>query len=69
VVSPGPVRTPIYGKLGMDAATLQTVAAQIQGQVPLGRFGNPDEIASTALHPAAPESAFIAAPRSSSTAA
>ncbi|HEY9068250.1 MAG TPA: SDR family oxidoreductase [Burkholderiaceae bacterium] len=59
VVSPGPVQTPLYGKLGMDAATLQTVAAQIQGQVPVGRFGQPDEIASTVLHLAAPESAFI----------
>ncbi len=59
VVSPGPVQTPLYGKLGMDAATLQAVAGQIQAQVPLGRFGEPDEIASTVLHLAAPESAFI----------
>ncbi|HEX6704707.1 MAG TPA: SDR family oxidoreductase [Albitalea sp.] len=59
VVSPGPVSTPLYGKLGMDAATLQTVAAQIQGQVPLGRFGESHEVASTVLHLAAPESAFI----------
>jgi len=59
VISPGPVRTPLYGKLGMDAETLQAVAGQIQAQVPLGRFGEPDEIASTVLHLAAPESAFI----------
>lgn len=59
VVSPGPVSTPLYGKLGFDAATLQAMAAQIQGQVPLGRFGTPEEIASTVLHLAAPESAFI----------
>jgi NAD(P)-dependent dehydrogenase (short-subunit alcohol dehydrogenase family) len=59
VVSPGPVQTPLYGKLGLDSASLQAVAAQIQGQVPLGRFGEPAEIASTVLHLAAPESAFI----------
>lgn len=59
VVSPGPVKTPLYGKLGMDVATLETVAAQIQGQVPLGRFGEPEEVASTVLHVAASESAFI----------
>lgn len=59
VVSPGPVTTPLYGKLGLDAATLETTAAQIQNQVPLGRFGTPAEIASTVLHLAAPESAFI----------
>ncbi len=59
VASPGPVATPLYGKLGFDADTLQQVAAQIQGQVPLGRIGTPQEIASTVLHLAAPESAFI----------
>jgi NAD(P)-dependent dehydrogenase (short-subunit alcohol dehydrogenase family) len=39
VAGPGPIETPLYGKLGFDAATLDTVAAQIRSQVPLGRFG------------------------------
>jgi NAD(P)-dependent dehydrogenase (short-subunit alcohol dehydrogenase family) len=59
VVSPGPVATPLYGRLGMDAAALENTAAQIQSQIPLGRFGTPAEVASTVLHLAAPESAFI----------
>lgn len=59
VVSPGPISTPLYGKLGLDAATLDATAAQIQNQVPLGRFGTPQELASTILHLAAAESAFI----------
>jgi NAD(P)-dependent dehydrogenase (short-subunit alcohol dehydrogenase family) len=59
VVSPGPVHTPLYGKLGLDTATLDATAAQIMSQVPLGRFGKPEEIAATVLHLAAPESAFI----------
>jgi NAD(P)-dependent dehydrogenase (short-subunit alcohol dehydrogenase family) len=59
VVSPGPVTTPIYGKLGLDAETLKATAAQIQSQIPLGRFGTPEEIAATVLHLSAPESAFI----------
>ena len=59
VVSPGPVTTPLYGKLGFDAATLETVAAQIQNQIPLGRFGKPEEIAATVLHLSSPESGFI----------
>lgn len=59
VVSPGPVATPLYGKLGLDQETLAATAAQIQAQVPLGRFGTPEEIAATVLHLAAPESAFI----------
>jgi len=59
VISPGPVATPLYGKLGLDTASLDATAAQIQNQVPLGRFGTPDEIAATVLHLSSPESAFI----------
>jgi NAD(P)-dependent dehydrogenase (short-subunit alcohol dehydrogenase family) len=59
VVSPGPVTPPLYGKLGLEADTLSATAAQIQSQIPLGRFGLPAEIASTVLHLSAPESAFI----------
>lgn len=59
VVSPGPITTPLYGKLGLDAATLEATAAGILGQIPLGRFGTPEELASTVLHLSAPESAFI----------
>lgn len=59
VLSPGPVSTPIYGKLGLDAAALDATAAQIQSQIPLGRFGTPEEIAATVLHLSSPESAYI----------
>jgi len=59
VVSPGPIATPLYGKLGFDQAALEATAASIQAQIPVGRFGTPEELASTVLHLAAPESAFI----------
>ena len=59
VLSPGPVSTPIYGKLGLDAAALEATAARIQSQIPLGRFGTAEEIAATVLHLSAPESAYI----------
>lgn len=59
VVSPGPVETPIYGKLGLPADAVKGMAEQIQAQIPLGRFGKPEEIAATVLHLASPESAFI----------
>ncbi|MGO4809608.1 SDR family oxidoreductase [Cupriavidus sp. 2MCAB6] len=59
VISPGPVSTPIYGKLGLDADTLANTAAQIKSQIPLGRFGDPKEIAATVLHLSSAESAFI----------
>ena len=59
VVSPGPISTPLYGKLGLDAATLEATAASIQNQVPLGRFGTPDEVASAVLYLSSTESSFI----------
>jgi NAD(P)-dependent dehydrogenase (short-subunit alcohol dehydrogenase family) len=57
-VSPGPISTPLYGKLGLSAADLKTVAASIESQVPAGRFGKPSEIASAVLFLASDESAF-----------
>ena len=59
VVSPGPVTTPLYGKLGVPAEQLSEMAAGIQAQVPLKRFGTPDEVAAAVLFMASPEAAFI----------
>ncbi len=57
-VSPGPISTPLYSKLGLSEADLKTVAASIQGQVPAGRFGQPSEIAHAIVFLASDESAF-----------
>ena len=59
VVSPGPVTTPLYGKLGLAPDQLQAMAASIQTQIPLGPFGTPEEIAATVLHLVSTESGFI----------
>lgn len=59
VVSPGPVTTHLLDRLGLPAEQLTEVAASIQAQVPLKRFGTPDEIASAVLYLASPESAYI----------
>ena len=57
-VSPGPISTPLYGKLGLSEADLKAVAASIQNQVPAGRFGNASEVASAVVFLASDESAF-----------
>jgi NAD(P)-dependent dehydrogenase (short-subunit alcohol dehydrogenase family) len=57
-VSPGPISTPLLSKLGLPEAELKTVAASIQSQVPLGRFGTPGEIAHAIVFLASDESAF-----------
>jgi NAD(P)-dependent dehydrogenase (short-subunit alcohol dehydrogenase family) len=58
-VSPGPVETPLYGKLGLSEADLKTVAASIKGQVPAGRFASAREVAQAVLYLASDESAFM----------
>jgi len=55
VISPGPVATPLHAKLGVTG----DVVAQLQSQIPIGRFGRASEIAATVLHLASPESGFI----------
>ncbi len=59
VVSPGPVTTPLYGRLGLEAAQLDDMASAIIEQVPLKRFGTPDEVASAVLYLASSDAAFI----------
>ncbi|MGH1505373.1 MAG: SDR family oxidoreductase [Acidimicrobiales bacterium] len=58
-VSPGPVDTPIFGTLGLSDTDLDALSTQIASQLPVGRFGDVDEIAATVTHLASPESGFI----------
>ena len=41
-VSPGPIATPLYGKLGMSDADTKAMA---DAKIPAGRFGHPSEVA------------------------
>jgi len=59
VVSPGPVTTHLLDRLGLPAEQLSEVAASILAQIPLKRFGTPEEIASAVLYLASAESAYI----------
>lgn len=58
-ISPGPVSTPIYGKLGVPAEQLAAMAEGIRTQIPLKRFGEPAEIARAAVFLASDESRFM----------
>ncbi|MEA5550356.1 SDR family oxidoreductase [Anabaena cylindrica UHCC 0172] len=58
-ISPGPVSTPIYEKLGMPVANVQQMAEVIRNQIPLKRFGEPIEIAKAAVFLASDESSFM----------
>ncbi len=48
-ISPGPIETPIFGKMGMAEEQVGEMAGSILSQVPLGRFGQAEEIAQAAI--------------------
>ncbi|HEY5748702.1 MAG TPA: SDR family oxidoreductase [Chryseolinea sp.] len=60
-VSPGPVTTPLHsaGKRGIAEAQSQQVSESIVKQIPLGRFGRPEEIAKVVTFFASDDSSFI----------
>jgi NAD(P)-dependent dehydrogenase (short-subunit alcohol dehydrogenase family) len=58
-VSPGPVETPIFGKIGLPADALQAIAADMIQRNPLKRFGHVDDIAKAALFLLSSESSYV----------
>ena len=59
VVSPGPIETPIYGKMGLTDEQLNGMAEGFAAMVPMQRFGNADEIAKAVLFLASNDSSYI----------
>ncbi|MDE3196655.1 MAG: SDR family oxidoreductase [Acidobacteriota bacterium] len=57
-VSPGPIATPLYGKLGLPESTLSAVSEQLRAQVPAHRFGNAIEVAQAILFFASDDAPF-----------
>ena len=58
-VNPGPVATPIYGKVDMPEADLNDFAAAMQNRIPLKRFGQPEEIANLVAFLASDDASYI----------
>jgi uncharacterized protein len=58
-VSPGPINTPLYTKLGIPQQQVEQVAAKLQQTIPMKRFGTPDEIAKAVLFLASDEASFV----------
>jgi NAD(P)-dependent dehydrogenase (short-subunit alcohol dehydrogenase family) len=57
-VSPGPIETPIFGKLGLSSETIQAFAADMLQRNPMKRIGHVDDVAKAALFLLSDQSAY-----------
>jgi len=58
-VSPGPIATPIFGKLGMAKEAVDELAGVILGRVPMKRLGEAQDIANAVAFLVSPKAAYI----------
>lgn len=58
-VSPGPIDTPLYDKLGIPPEAREAFAADLTKRVPMHRFGTPDEVAKSVLFLASDDASFM----------
>ena len=59
VVSPGPISTPIFAKMGLSESATQEMGSAILNQVPLARFGEAHEIAKAVAYLASADSSYV----------
>jgi NAD(P)-dependent dehydrogenase (short-subunit alcohol dehydrogenase family) len=58
-VSPGPVETPAWEKLGLPPEALRHFRETSSSQIPMGRFGREEDVARTVAFLASPAAGFI----------
>jgi len=58
-VSPGPIATPMYERLGMPQEVVDSIAQRILAQVPMKRFGQSEEVAATVVFLSSPDASYI----------
>jgi NAD(P)-dependent dehydrogenase (short-subunit alcohol dehydrogenase family) len=58
-ISPGPIDTPIFDRIGLPPEVAQGIKGEIERKSPIKRFGTPEEVAKVALFLASDDSAYV----------
>ncbi len=58
-VSPGPIGTDFFNRTGLDEAAIEGFSKQILSAVPLGRFGDPKEVAAVAAFLLSDDASYV----------
>ena len=58
-LAPGPIDTPLYGKMGLPEEQVEEMGKGFAAQVPLKRFGTSEEVAKTALFLSSKDASYI----------
>lgn len=58
-VSPGPIATPLFDKMGLSEEEQTGMGESIENMVPLGRFGTPEEIATAVAFLASEKATYV----------
>ncbi|WP_114791254.1 SDR family oxidoreductase [Niabella yanshanensis] len=59
IISPGPHKTEVMKKAGLDATTLEQINDQLVNSIPLKKMGDPADIAKLVAYLSGPEAGFI----------
>jgi NAD(P)-dependent dehydrogenase (short-subunit alcohol dehydrogenase family) len=58
-VAPGPIETPIFGRLGLEKSAADEIAKGFASLVPMKRLGQPEEVAGAVAFLASSDSSYI----------
>lgn len=58
-ISPGPIATPIWGRLGLSGEARDAIVQDIERKSPIRRFGEPAEVARVALFLAGDDASYV----------